>query len=85
MGVTNMSRYLESERIILREFVPEDIDHLVDLDSDPEVMKYLTGGESTSRENMIIIMKQTATFMEKYDYKLGIWAAIEKSSNKKVR
>jgi RimJ/RimL family protein N-acetyltransferase len=34
---------LETERLILRRFTGDDVDHLVELDSDPEVMRYLTG------------------------------------------
>jgi RimJ/RimL family protein N-acetyltransferase len=30
--------------------VPEDIDRLVELDSDPEVMRYITYGRPTPRE-----------------------------------
>lgn len=33
----------------LRPLTPEDLDHLVQLDSDPEVMRYITGGQPTPR------------------------------------
>ena len=39
-----MGIYLETERLILRRFTAADADLLVELDSDPEVMRYLTGG-----------------------------------------
>jgi len=41
---------LETERLRLRHFVPDDIDRLVDLDSDPEVTRYTSYGEPTPRE-----------------------------------
>lgn len=41
---------IESERLILRPIAPGDVELLVDLDSDPEVMRYLTGRPSTRRE-----------------------------------
>jgi RimJ/RimL family protein N-acetyltransferase len=41
---------LETERMRLRRFTGEDVDLLVDLDSDPEVMRYITYGVSTPRE-----------------------------------
>jgi len=42
--------FLETERLILRQFTSSDVDHLVELDSDPEVMRHLTGGRPTPRE-----------------------------------
>jgi RimJ/RimL family protein N-acetyltransferase len=36
-----MNVFLETERLILREFTEDDADHLLELDGDPEVMRYL--------------------------------------------
>lgn len=36
-----MSIYIETERLILREFIDEDVDSLFELDSNPIVHKYL--------------------------------------------
>jgi RimJ/RimL family protein N-acetyltransferase len=44
-----MPLFLETERLALRPFAEADVDHLVDLDSDPEVMRFLGGGRPTSR------------------------------------
>ena len=41
---------LETDRLRLRRFASDDIDRLVELDSDPEVMRYLTWGEPSPRE-----------------------------------
>jgi RimJ/RimL family protein N-acetyltransferase len=41
---------LETGRLRLRRCVPQDIDRLVELDSDPEVMRYVTFGVPTPRE-----------------------------------
>jgi RimJ/RimL family protein N-acetyltransferase len=41
---------LETERLILRRFTAADLDHLFTLDNDPEVMRYINGGEPTPRE-----------------------------------
>jgi len=38
---------LETLRLILRRFTPEDVDNLWELDSDPEVMRHLNGGQPT--------------------------------------
>jgi RimJ/RimL family protein N-acetyltransferase len=40
---------LETERLRLRRFVPADADLLVELDADPEVMRYITYGKPTPR------------------------------------
>jgi RimJ/RimL family protein N-acetyltransferase len=41
---------ITTPRLSFRRFTPADIDLLVDLDSDPEVMRWLTGGKPSSRE-----------------------------------
>lgn len=33
---------LETARLRLRRLTPDDLDRLVDLDADPEVMRYIT-------------------------------------------
>ena len=45
-----MDTYLETERLALRRFTAGDADLLIELDSDPAVMRYLSGGESTPPE-----------------------------------
>ena len=47
-----MDVLLETERLVLRRFTAADVDNLVELDSDPEVMDYITGGRVTSREEI---------------------------------
>jgi RimJ/RimL family protein N-acetyltransferase len=41
---------LRTERMILRRFTSADLDDLVALDSDPEVMRFLTNGRPTAYE-----------------------------------
>jgi RimJ/RimL family protein N-acetyltransferase len=41
---------LETEHLTLRRFAPDDVSNLFDLNSDPEVMRFLTGGKPTPRE-----------------------------------
>ena len=36
---------LETPRLTMRQFTEDDVDNLFDLNSDPEVTRYLTGGE----------------------------------------
>ncbi len=75
-----MMVFLETERLILRRLTLDDVDNLYALDSDPEVMRYLSGGAPTPRE--MIAQEVLPRFMSYYDRSngLGFWAAIEKST-----
>ena len=42
--------YLETERLTLRQLTQADVDNLFALDSDPAVMRYLSGGTPTPRD-----------------------------------
>jgi len=73
-----MHVFLETERLVLRQFTTDDIEHLVELDSDPEVMFHITGGLPTSREELE--NDYLPAFLDYYirypGY--GFWAVIEK-------
>lgn len=72
--------FLETGRLTLRRFTAGDVDNLVALDGDPAVMRFLTGGRTTSRED--IETDYLPSFLSYYDRfdGYGFWAAIEKSS-----
>jgi RimJ/RimL family protein N-acetyltransferase len=75
-----MRVFLETERLILRQFTEDDVDNLVELDSDPEVMRYLNGGVATPREMVEQqILPRFLSYYERYDG-FGVWAAMEKAS-----
>jgi RimJ/RimL family protein N-acetyltransferase len=66
---------LETPRLALRQFTGDDVDNLFRLNGDPEVMRYLTGGRPTPREE---IRDQIIPFhLAVYDRldRLGTWAA----------
>jgi RimJ/RimL family protein N-acetyltransferase len=44
--------FLTTDRLVLRQFTVHDADHLVELDSDPRVMRFLTGGRPTPRADI---------------------------------
>jgi RimJ/RimL family protein N-acetyltransferase len=72
--------FLETERLLLRRFTPADLDLLVELDRDPAVMHFITGGIPHSRAE--IESEELPAFLsyyERYDG-LGFWAAIEKET-----
>jgi RimJ/RimL family protein N-acetyltransferase len=72
---------LETPRLVLRQFTEADVSNLVELDSDPEVMRYLTGGVATppevvACERLPAILKHYRTFRG-----YGYWAAIDRSTD----
>jgi RimJ/RimL family protein N-acetyltransferase len=75
-----MDMFLETERLTLRRFTGDDVDNLVDLDSDPDVMKFINGGEPTSREE--IEGEVLPAFLSYYERgeRYGFWAIVEKTS-----
>ncbi len=74
------SPYLQTERMVLRAFTPDDAEHLLALDSDPEVMRFISDGAPTPidviRDSLLptIIRDQTA------NPDLGVWAALDRTS-----
>ena len=70
-----MQIVLKTARLTLRQFTEDDVDNLFDLNSDPEVMRYLTGGVPTPREELRdeIVPFHLAVY-ERLD-RLGTWAA----------
>jgi RimJ/RimL family protein N-acetyltransferase len=75
-----MDVFLETERLILRRFTEADLDDLVELNSDPEVMRFLTGGKPSPRA--FIETRTLPRILRQYDPPngFGTWAAIERSS-----
>ncbi|MFR9777902.1 GNAT family N-acetyltransferase [Micromonospora sp. MS34] len=45
--MSDVSIFLTTDRLVLREFTPDDAPLLADLDADPAVMRHLTGGRPT--------------------------------------
>ena len=68
------------ERLLLRQFTRDDADLLVELDSDPRVMRYITGGIPTSRAE--IEGDYLPAFLDDYQRSpgYGFWAALEKTT-----
>ncbi|AUY49632.1 GNAT family N-acetyltransferase [Streptomyces sp. CB01881] len=73
-----MTVYLATERLVLRRFTSADADRLVELDGDPEVMRYLTGGRATPREVVEdTVLPLYLAHYERYG-DLSWWAAEER-------
>ena len=73
-----MKVHVETKRLILREFVQDDVDDIYELDSDPEVHKYL-GMNPIS--NLAQCEKVIDFVRNQYEERgIGRWAVIEKES-----
>jgi RimJ/RimL family protein N-acetyltransferase len=71
--------FLTTDRLVLRRFTEADVDNLVELDADPRVMEFLTGGTPTPRAH---IEDRVLPAILRY-YPLGpagCWAAQDRAS-----
>lgn len=75
-----MQIYLETERMILRQFEESDRENISDLDSDPEVMKYLSNGVPSSLAEIDRAMGVFLDLKKKFSGNLGFFAAIHKDT-----
>ena len=74
----NINNIIETERLILRQVTENDVDGMFELDSDPEVHRYLGNKPLTSIEQSQAVIK---LIQEQYTtLGIGRWAVIEKAS-----
>ncbi|HEX4701774.1 MAG TPA: GNAT family N-acetyltransferase [Pseudonocardiaceae bacterium] len=72
--------FLETERLVLRRFTMADEDNLFELDGDPDVMRYITGGLATPRAELRDdYLPAYLNYYRRYPG-YGFWATEEKSS-----
>lgn len=75
-----MDVYLETARLILRRFTPDDVDLITALDADPAVMRYINGGRPTPRDEIRDdYLPWWLAYYQRGD-RYGFWATIEKRS-----
>lgn len=71
--------FAETERLILRELIPSDIDGMFELDSDPEVHRYLGNNPVTNKEQIVEVIN---FIRQQYiDNGVGRWAIVNKNTN----
>lgn len=75
-----MGRYLiiETDRLVLRPVSVADTQHLIDLDSDPDVMRYVTGGVATPREVIEEWVIPRALAEAGHRSGAGVWVALDR-------
>jgi RimJ/RimL family protein N-acetyltransferase len=71
---------LETDRMTLRRFTPDDADLLFELDDDPQVMRYITGGPGTPKR--VVVEEVLPRWMRLYRRPghFGYFAAIDRAS-----
>ena len=67
---------IETERLILREILPSDADAMFELDSDPEVHRYLGNAPVKSRKKILEIID---FIRGQYNvFGIGRWAVVRR-------
>lgn len=75
-----MPVFLETERLVLRAFTEADVEHLVELDGDADVMRFISGGRPTSREVIRARTLPRLLHVHPCTGTRGYWAAQEKTT-----
>lgn len=66
--------WLQTLRLDLREFMPEDVEEVVRLDGDRRVMRFVGGGRAHTRDETLAIYPRAMRYSRLYA-DLGIWRA----------
>jgi RimJ/RimL family protein N-acetyltransferase len=71
---------IETERLLLRIFRPDDLDDLARLFSDPEVLRYVGDGKPASREEAGRALQSIIKHWQTHGF--GRWAVFDKRTKK---
>ncbi len=74
-----MRIYLETPRLIFREFTSEDLQGLIDLNSDAEVMQHITAGAPIPSDRICHEVLPRFLRLHRESSEFGYWAAVEKN------
>ena len=74
-----MELFLETERMLLRQFTMDDVDDVLALDSDQDVRRFVEDGEPVNREETASLIEHWMGYYERSET-YGFWAAIEKNT-----
>jgi RimJ/RimL family protein N-acetyltransferase len=69
---------IETERLLLRMFRPDDLDELARLFSDPDVLRYVGDGRPVNREETDKALKSIIKHWTTHGF--GRWAAVDKNT-----
>lgn len=71
----------ESKRVLLRSYRENEAHLLVELDSDPRVMKYISDGKPTSLDEAQKTIDRLQNYVKFWNHHMGTFAAFQKSTN----
>lgn len=74
-----MKVFLTTERLLMREILPTDVDGMFELDSDPEVHKYLGNHPVKTKEESLELINYIR--QQYIDHGIGRWAIIDRKTN----
>ena len=74
-----MNIILETERFYLRELIESDVDGFYELDSDPEVHRYLGNSPVTDKQQLADVIKYVQ--QQYIENGIGRWAVVDKNTN----
>ena len=72
---------ITTDRLLLRRFTNDDLEHIYQLDNDPEVMRYNNGGISTPLDIIATEILPTMLPTDTEQPYLGFWAVEDLSDN----
>ena len=67
--------YLETARVRLRQYRDSDFPHIVELDTDPRVMRYLTLGVPETLDDTRAFVARTIRYQQRFEKRLGVLTA----------
>lgn len=73
-------REIETPRLRLRQFTPNDLDDLSRLYSNPDLMRYIGKGIKTKNETETAL----SSILKHYQHGFGMWAVISKDNDKLI-
>ncbi|MER7081516.1 Protein N-acetyltransferase, RimJ/RimL family [Saccharopolyspora kobensis] len=79
-----MDAFLTTERLVLREFRADDVDLVLELNGDPDVMRYIFAGPPLTRSE--VVEKMLPGYLSCYQKfgGLGRWAVLERATDRFV-
>jgi ribosomal-protein-alanine N-acetyltransferase len=78
-NISNIKIFAETDRLILREILLSDLEGMYELDSDPEVHRYLGNKPVSDKTKLIEIINHVR--QQYVDQGIGRWAIIDKENN----
>jgi RimJ/RimL family protein N-acetyltransferase len=71
--------FVETNRLVLRRFTRDDLESIVELDSDPEVKRYIDDGATVDRTELAAMLESWLGWYDRFAG-YGFWAAIDKAT-----